>query len=241
MAAGVRPRPRRPAAGPSGPARLRGRRPGGTDRGQPAVDPRRPAGRPAGVVDPGGPPSADRPAAIGRRPDSARGRRRDGPAARRPGPGGSQDRFGLRRLAAVDDDVRPSRAAPPLPGRDHLALRGRSDDGGDRRGVPGSGGDDGAAPQPGAGDVEERGVLLARPRRAARADRVRPRRLPPDLQRGPHSHQRPGPAGRRAHRRGDPADPDGARHPAGARRGHRPARAHAADPGALARARRPPR
>ena len=124
-----------------GPARRRlrvgrGRRPGGADRGPPGVG--RAAPRPAARL-----AGHRRPAQAGR-PPAVRGARRrreevaaEQPRARADGAG--------RRHAAADVPVLPPGAEPGLGGRAHAAGRRRADHQGDRGGVPGARGDDGAA------------------------------------------------------------------------------------------------
>ena len=111
-----------------------------------------------------------------------------------------------------------------------LTLRavGGPDDRGDRAGVPGAGGDHGAADQPRQAAGRGRAVLDARARRAPGPAAQRPARAVPDVQRGLHQQRRRRPHARRPVRRGDPdrAAPARGR---GRRRGDRAARPHAPD------------
>ena len=152
------------------------------------------------------------------RSDEAR-RRREESAALREVPGAEP--VAARRHADAAVHVLPSRADARVRDRADAARGRRPDHRRDRDGVPGAGGDDGAADQP--GQAADQG--LRRPFRmpdAAGVDdaaAVRAARAVPDVQRGLRQQQRRRAAAHRPVRRGDPADPDGAPDAARERRG----------------------
>ncbi len=87
---------------------------------------------------------------------------------------GTGDAPDAGRLPAAALRLLPPGAQPGVGRRAHAALGGRAVDGGDRAGVPGARGDDGAAAQPGAPDAARAGRAVpdaGRPgvRRSARA------------------------------------------------------------------------
>ena len=144
---GVRPRGRR--AGPR-PRRHRPRRgigAGRVHRGAAALAFERPAAEPGGLDHHHGEEPRDRSAPAR---SVARGSTCPGGAharARRTGGGGG----GVRRPAAADLHLLPSRPGARRPGGAHAAPARRPDDGRDRAGVPDAGSDDGAAAGEGEG------------------------------------------------------------------------------------------
>jgi hypothetical protein len=176
----------------------------------------------------GGHPRPDRPVAgqadpAGRRcaggpgwPLPRRGRRR---AARR------------RRYAGPAVLVLPSRAVGGLAGRTDPPRGRRPNYGRDRPRVPGARGDDDPADHPSqAGHCRRRRrVHHAGARRARRSAHRGAAGHLPDLHRRLRQHIRAEPAPRGPVRRGHQAGPDAPRAAAGRRRGHRAARAPAAD------------
>ena len=145
-------------------------------------------------------------------------------------PGRRPSAGGRRRHAHPAVPVLPPGAVAGVADRAHPAGGGRAEH---RRGgarVPGAGGDDDPADQPGqAADPRQWAAVRAADRPGARRPaRRRAARALPDLHGGVRPHGRPRLAARRPDRRGDPADPAGA--PAAARRsrGHRAARVDAA-------------
>ena len=187
--------------------RLRGRGAGGAAGRRAAVAARGLPGQPAGLADHGRVAPADRPARAARAPGAgARSGRRSTPErVRRAGAApDADDTLTLLFLCCHPALSPPSQLALTLRavgGLTTAEIAAR---------VPRARADDGAADQPGqaAHPRRRRAVPPAAGGGAGRAASRRAARALPDLQRGLHGELRPRPAPRRAHRRGDPADPD---------------------------------
>jgi Predicted RNA polymerase sigma factor containing a TPR repeat domain len=134
----------------------------------------------------------------------------------------------LRRHAHRGVLVLPSVAGAGRADRAHPAGRRRAEHRADRPRVPGPGGHDGPAHQPGQEDHQGQRRPVRHARRPHRAARRGPAHPLPDLQRGLRGHLGPGPGDRLAVGRGHP--PDAHAPPAAARRhrGDGTARADAA-------------
>ena len=164
-------------------------------------------GEPARLADPDRRAAADRPAAQRAGPPAPRGRRRgaaEPPAADVP----DRDDTLILLFMCCHPALTPASAIA-------LTLRavGGLTTAEIAKRVPGAGGDDGPADQP--GEAAHQGLRACRsgcPTREERAERLRvgAARAVPDLQRGVHQQHRRRPAPHRPVRRGDPADPDGA-------------------------------
>ena len=215
---GARPRRHRPR---------RGGGPGGVRRRGGAVAGRRPAAEPGRLDRHHRPQQGHRPAPPGVGP---RGQARPGGAAaptRRTAGGGTR----ARRPAAVDLHLLPPVPGAGVPGGAHPPSARRPGDPGDRPGLPGPGGDDGAADRPGQAQDQGRRDPVPDPDRGAAAGpaAVRAGRALPGLQRGLRGQRRCGPGPSGPVRRGDPPRPRACRADAGRARGRGPARAAAAD------------
>ena len=198
---------------------------------------RRHAGQPACLAHPGGLAQDGRPVPERRGAPAARGTGRllvAGPG--RAGPG-------ARRHADAHADVLSSGPVPRCRDTAHAARRRRPHHPRDRGRVSRPRGDHGAADQPGQGEAQglRRAVHAAATGWWRRTAAFGAARAVPDLQRGIRGQRWARPGAHRPVRRGGPAGPRRARGPAGRCRGHRTARADAADRRPAPRAHRPRR